>query len=76
MTEDEIKARVRQTAMFMTKPEAPGNSPLFAHIGATLKQAIAEHGADQVKTWMEELQKELGPVRLARVLEACAAAAG
>ena len=76
MNEDEIKARVRQNAMFMTKPEAPGDSPLYAYIVTTLKLAIAEHGADQVKTWMEELQRELGPVRLARVLEACAAAAG
>ena len=69
MNEDEIKARVRQNALFMTKPDAPGDSPLYAYIGTVLKQAVAEHGADQVKTWMQELQKELDPVRLALVMQ-------
>lgn len=74
LMEDELKARVRQDALFLARPDEPRDTPLQRQMQEVIGLALREHDPEQVKKWLEDLKGEVGPARLARILDAFAAA--
>ena len=70
MTEDEIKARLRQNIMLLGPSSDRKASPLYDQVQRILAAAMQEHGQPTVQQWVEDLKIELGPTLLALLKEA------